>query len=281
MWPALRIALDELSPWATRFLSYSIGALVLAVLVWLQRRSFRISFGSDWFHVLITAMLNVVAFGIFGTFAQLSTDTTRVIILNYSMPIWSSIMAWVIFREPPSMWVSIGLLLCAVGLSVLVYPIIGTSLHETTGLALGLMCSLAWASGTIYMKAVRIDGDLLAITMWQLMIGAVVFAIAFLVVQGPPALKPLELRTWLSVAYSGIFGSAFAYFLWYNILDNVPTATASLGTLLNPVVGIIGSVILLGERPTAADTVGFLLVLAASACVLLQPRRLELDRSNH
>jgi drug/metabolite transporter (DMT)-like permease len=38
-----------------------------------------------------------------------------------------------------------------------------------------------------------------------------------------------------------------------------------------PVVGITASALLLGERPTANDIVGFALVFAAAACVLLQP----------
>jgi len=37
----------------------------------------------------------------------------------------------------------------------------------------------------------------------------------------------------------------------------------------SPVIGVIASVLVLGERPTASDVVGFALILAASACALL------------
>src|SRR5262245_20929218 len=223
-------------------------------------------------HVVIAGMLNVVAFGLFGTFAQLSTATTRVIIINYSMPIWASMMAWLILRERPNAWVGVGLMLCIAGLAVLIYPVAAASLQEPTGLILACFCSLSWAAGTIYMKAIRIEGDLLAITMWQIAVGVVVFAAGYLIAIGPPSFEPLALRTWLGVAYSGLFGCAIAYFIWYNIIGKVSTATASLGTLANPVVGVIGSVLLLGERLAVADIVGFVLILAAAACVLLQPR---------
>jgi drug/metabolite transporter (DMT)-like permease len=49
--------------------------------------------------------------------------------------------------------------------------------------------------------------------------------------------------------------------------------TASLGVLSVPAVGVVSSVILLGERPTLSDIAGFALILAASACVLLAPAR--------
>ena len=47
--------------------------------------------------------------------------------------------------------------------------------------------------------------------------------------------------------------------------------TASLGVLSVPVVGVVASMILLGERPTVPDIIGFALIFAAAACVLLAP----------
>jgi drug/metabolite transporter (DMT)-like permease len=274
-WPALRIALDELTPWSTRLFGYCIGSATLFTLLKLQGRSIAIPPGAgyrNWVHIFIAGMLNVVAFGLFGTFAQLSTATSRVIIINYSMPIWASLMAWAILHERPNRWVTAGLVLCVTGLTVLVYPVAAASVQEPTGLILAFLCALSWAAGTVYMKAMRIEGDLLAITMWQVLVGVLVFGVCFLIFRGPPVFEALQLRTWLGVAYSGFFGTAFAYFIWYNIIGKVSTATASLGTLANPVIGVIGSMILLGERLTTTDVIGFGLIFAAAACVLLQPR---------
>ena len=47
--------------------------------------------------------------------------------------------------------------------------------------------------------------------------------------------------------------------------------TATLGVLAAAAVGVVSSVIILGERPTLPDIVGFALILSASACVLLAP----------
>ena len=67
---------------------------------------------------------------------------------------------------------------------MLVYPVAATSLQEPTGLILAFLCALSWAAGTIYMKAIRIEGDLLAVTMWQIVVGVVVFGVGYLIVQG-------------------------------------------------------------------------------------------------
>jgi len=51
----------------------------------------------------------------------------------------------------------------------------------------------------------------------------------------------------------------------------MPTITASIGSLLVPVVGVIASTFVLHEHPTANDLIGFVLIFLAAACVLLEP----------
>jgi drug/metabolite transporter (DMT)-like permease len=73
------------------------------------------------------------------------------------------------------------------------------------------------------------------------------------------------------VVFSGIIGSGVAYFMWFEIVRRLPAMTASLGVLSVPVVGVVSSVLLLGEQPTVPDIIGFVLIFAAAACVLLAP----------
>ena len=56
------------------------------------------------------------------------------------------------------------------------------------------------------------------------------------------------------------------------VLGGVLAATAAaLGVLSAPVVGVVASTLVLGERPSIHDIIGFVLMLAAAACVLLAP----------
>ena len=98
------------------------------------------------------------------------------------------------------------------------------------------------------------------------------FAVGFLVFQGMPVPAPVSMKAVLAVLYNGLIGTGFAYILWFVIIERLPTATASLGSLATPVVGVVSTMLILGERPTATDTIGFALIFAAAACVLLQPR---------
>ena len=218
-------------------------------------------------------MFLAVGFGVAGTFAQLMANTSRVIIVNYSMPVWGSLMAYFVLRERINMRSALGLALCVAGLAVLVYPVAEKSLREPIGLLLAFVCALCWGGGTVYMKWARIKGDLLAITFWQVMVGVAVFAICYLIFEGVPKFEPLQWRTWGGLLFNGILGTGIAYFIWFNIIGRLSTAMASLGSLINPVVGVIGAVIILGDRPTVPDMIGFALIFSAAACVMIPQRQ--------
>jgi drug/metabolite transporter (DMT)-like permease len=270
-WPIMTIALAEISVWTLRASGFSISALSLFALIRLQGRSAAIPRGVIWLHLIAAAMFNVIGFGLFSSFALLTASTSRVVIVNYSMPIWASLMAWLILGEHLSIRAGIGLMLCVSGLIVLVYPV--ATAPSAVGLLLALCCALSWAAGTVYMKLARITGDLLAITAWQIAFGALVFGVGLLVFQGMPAPAAVSFKAVLAVVYNGLIGTGFAYILWFAIIERLPTATASLGSLATPVVGVSSSMLMLGERPTTADMIGFALIFAAAVCVLTQPQR--------
>jgi drug/metabolite transporter (DMT)-like permease len=99
-----------------------------------------------------------------------------------------------------------------------------------------------------------------------------VFAVCYSIFEGMPHFEPLQWRTWGGLLFNGILGTGIAYFIWFNIIGRLSTATASLGALINPVVGVIGAVIILGDRPTWSDIVGFALIFSAAACVMIPQR---------
>ncbi len=76
-----------------------------------------------------------------------------------------------------------------------------------------------------------------------------------------------------ATVWTGVVGNGVAYALWFPAVKRLPAVTASLGVLAVPVVGIVQSFLILGEVPTTPDMIGFALIFAASACVLLRPNK--------
>lgn len=266
-WPVIRIALSEIEPFSMRTCTYALGTLTLFLVCLVKRRSFRIPHARAWTHVFIASTLNVVAFPLLTSFAQLATTTSRVSILAYTMPIWSVVLAWLFLGERLTSMQTAALGLCAAGLAILIYPL--TANGVPMGVALTVIAAVCWAAGTVYLKWAHIDADPMGVATWQLAIAFVVIATFTLVYRGGLDYGAAHTKALLAMAFSGVMGSGVAYGLWFAIVRRLSAGTASLGVLSVPVVGVIASMVLLGERLTPADIVGFALIFAASACVLL------------
>jgi drug/metabolite transporter (DMT)-like permease len=256
-WIAAAIALPEVPPWSLRFAGVGLGAATLFIAARMSGHSLHVPRGERR-HVMVAGFLNVAAFQVMSAFAQQSGATSRVII-----------MSWLALGERLDKARLLALVLCVAGLSVLIWPLLGHQIPPSIFLALG--CAMSWAAATVYLKWVKATVAPLANAAWQLLFGFVFITMGMLVFDGPPRLWPLHMPALLAVLYVGVFGVGLAHFLWWAIVARLPASTAAIGSLLVPVVGVIASVIVLGEHPTVPDIVGFVLIFGAAACVLLQP----------
>ena len=123
-------------------------------------------------------------------------------------------------------------------------------------------------AGTVYIKWAQLELDPLGATFWQLVVAFGAIAACLIAVDGRLNLDHAHADGMLAAAFTGIFGSGVAYATWLQILRRLPAATASLGALGIPVVGVISTVLITGEKVSVADIVGFALISAASASVL-------------
>jgi drug/metabolite transporter (DMT)-like permease len=268
-WVAMKIALQQVPPFSMRIGTSGIATLTLLAIALVQRRDLRIGSIRTGLHLVVSGTLNVASFTLFSAFAQLATTTARVAVLTYTMPIWAALLARPILGERLDRTRGIALLLCIIGLAILIHPLIGTG--DVAGLTLALATAVSWACGTVYLKWAHIDAHPFAIATWQVIVALVITVIGLFIVEGSLHLWPVRPITLGAVVFAGLFGSAFAYLLWFEIVRRLSAMTASLGVLSSPVVGVIASVLVLGERPTTSDIIGFTLILAAAACVLLPP----------
>jgi drug/metabolite transporter (DMT)-like permease len=269
-WPIIKIALNEIDPFSMRSCTYVLGGLTLLAVCLVTRRSIHIPNLRTWGHVLIASTLNIVSFPLLTAFGQMATTTSRVSILAYTMPIWSVVLARIFLGERLKRMQTIALVLCMAGLAILIYPL--TANGVPLGVVLTITAAISWAGGTVYLKWAHIEADPVGVAMWQVVIAFFIVLGFTLLYQGGVSYRGAHLEALSAMTFSGIMGTGAAYGLWFAVVRRLPATTASLGVLSVPVVGVVMSMILLGERLTAPDIVGFALIFAASACVLLSPQ---------
>lgn len=269
-WPAMRVALAEIPPFSMRSVTLGLGAASLLIVVAVQKRGFGLGGPRDWLHVVVASVLNIVGFTMLSSFALLMAATSRVAMLSYTMPIWAALFAWLALGERFSTARVMALVLCGTGIAILVYPLAEHGIP--LGLLLAVATGVSWAAGTVYIKWARIRGDVVTIAAWQLVVAFVIVVLTLPLVEGSWQLSQAHAPALFGTIFTGLIGSGLAYFLWFKIIGRLPSMTASLGILASPVIGVISSAILLGERPTVPDMIGFALIFAAAACVLVPAR---------
>jgi drug/metabolite transporter (DMT)-like permease len=267
-WIAAAVALREISPWTLRVAGSGIGAITLFTAVLLTGHKLRIPRG-EGVHVMIAGFFNVAVFQIASGFAQLSGATSRAIIITYSMPIWTVMLSVLLLGEKLNRIRMLAFAMCVAGLTILLYPLFAGGFPFFV--VYSLACAFGWCIATVYVKWARLKIEPLANAAWQLLFGLVFVAAGSFAFEGYPHLWPVNNDTILAIFFVGLFGVGLAHFLWWSIVGRLPAITASLGSLIVPVVGVSASVFYLGERLTLPDILGFVLIFAAASCVLLQP----------
>jgi drug/metabolite transporter (DMT)-like permease len=267
-WIAAAVALREVSPWALRVAGTGIGAITLLAAAIVTGHRLRVPRG-EYLHVMVAGFFNVAAFQILSGFAQLNGATSRAIIITYSMPIWTTMLSALVLGEKLNRIRLVAFSLCVAGLAILLWPLFAGEFPSFVFYSFG--CALSWTIATVYIKWAKVKIEPLANAAWQLLFGLLFIVAGTLVFEGIPHLWPLNNDTVLAVLFIGILGVGLAHFLWWSIIGRLPAITASLGSLINPVVGVTASALYLSEQLTIPDIVGFAMIFAAAACVLLQP----------
>jgi len=273
-WVAARVILTVLPPWTLRAVGIGLGMLTLfaaASIIGVRLMIPRAQAAK----IFVAGLFNVAIFNVCSAYAQVYGTTSRAIVIAYSMPIWTALLARLLLKEKLTVVKLLALALCATGLVVLIFPLMRTGFPLGALLALG--CAWSWAAGTIYMKWAQIQVPMLAAAAWQLLFGWLILGAGMLYFDGLPQLSSLPAPVVGWIAYNGLLGMGLAYFLWFVVVDRLPATTATLGILLSPVVGVVGSTLIVGERPDLHDVIGFALIFSAAASVLLQPNAKHIE----
>ena len=101
----------------------------------------------------------------------------------------------------------------------------------------------------------------ISLAAWQIGLGCLPIAIIGLAVE-QPHVDALSSIGWASMLYMTLILFCVSYVCWFAALERLPAATASIGTLMVPVIGVLASVAMLHEpfglrrNPALAFTLG-------------------------
>jgi len=270
-WTAMKLALAEVPPWIFRSLCLGLGSAVLFLVLRLGGQPIPLPRG-QWLRITVLALLNITGWNMLVAFGLTMIPSGRASILAYTMPVLAIPLSVWLLNERLTMAKATGLVLGLAGLALLLgegYAALGAA---PLGTLLVLGAAASWALGAVLQKKYPIAMAPGPYTAWIMLLGGVPIFIGAAVLDDPRSLAPLGAGALFGIAYNVLVAFAFAHWAWIKLATSVSVTVFSLSILIIPVVAVLGGMVFLGERPSAAELAALGLVLASLATVLMPAR---------
>ena len=262
-----KAALDEVPPLTLLPIQLASSLVVLGVLMWRTKVPFR---GSGPALLGRLGLLNPgLAYAL--SLVGLLTITASLSVLLWALePLMILFLAAVFLGERITPGLVVLSLAAVGGMALIVFDPTGTG--QALGVVLtiaGIVCCAAYTVITRRFIPEARETSQVILAQQAYALG---FALALVVAVGllggaiaPEALTPVGLA---SAIGSGALYYAGAYWFYLGALRHVPASLAALSFYLIPIVGVVASAVLLGERLDVRQWIGAAIVLAAIFLIL-------------
>jgi drug/metabolite transporter (DMT)-like permease len=266
---AIRIMVETVPPLLGAGVRFTVAGAVMVAVLALRR-------GLAAVRPTRAQLLSALAVGILlpganavVTVAEQEVPSNMAALLIGSVPLWVILLR--VFAGEGVSRRSIGAVLVGfAGVALLVRP--GEQSGEATivGLLACVGAAVMWASGSFASPKLRLPGDPLVSTGWQMLLGGLVITAAGLAAGEAPEVEPeaFSARSVLALAYLIAIGSWVAYTAYAWLLQNAPVSKVSTYAYVNPVVAIVLGWLVLDELITGTTFVGAAIIVTSIALVV-------------
>lgn len=258
-WVVMKSALRYAGAFQFAALRVGLGAVCLFILLAILRKPLSVK---EVPALILLGVLQTCGFTGLLMWALVSGGAGKIAVLTYTMPFWVMMLAWPMLGEKVS-----GLQWPAAILSTMGMLFILDPLHlgaDGFSLFLAVLSGFFWALSVIVAKKLHQrspDLDLLSITAWQMLFGAIPIVIAAFIISAPPIQwTPYFIG---AVLYNSVLCNALAWLLWLYALQYLSAGVASMATLSGPVIAVLAAWVELNEVPSRTDAIGMTLIAAS------------------
>ena len=254
-WVVMKVALGYAEPFTFAAMRAVLSAVLLMLVLLVSRRSLKPrALGLT----VLLGLLQTTGFAGLVMWALHSGGAGRTSVLTYTMPFWLLLMAWVALGENLRglQWLAV-----ALALGGLIFILDPWRLHGVVSSVLAVGGGFCWALSAVVAKLIhkRHAVDLLSLTAWQMMLGAVPLVIVALLTATK---APVWSASFIwALAYNVLLANGLAWVLWLFVLKALPAGTTGVSSLANPALGVLFAWIQLSERPGLTDAIGMALIV--------------------
>jgi drug/metabolite transporter (DMT)-like permease len=226
----------------------------------------------EWRGIAMLGMLIMVVFPYALIAGVLLVGPGQAAILNYTMPLWASLLAVPVLGErlDRRTIAALGLGLAAV---LLIFAgSTGPEGPDALGVILGLAAGATFGSGTVLSKKLRFRSPVMLITTWQLLLGTPPAFLLWLALHEHTYVHWDSTRGFVGLFWMVFLANALAYAAWFPLVGRLKASVASLSLLVVPCIGVASSAVMVDRPIGPFDIAALVCVLGAIAMVLRRPQ---------
>lgn len=262
-WGLFQLAVREVSVWTFRAVSLVCAAGLVLAIARIRGYSLKVP-NREILPIIVSAICYMFVWHIASTYAAILLPSGQAAVLGFTMPIWATLISWLVLGEKPSPRHFAAVFLAGLGISSLAYG----SWHAYASAPLGFLCGLSaafgWAVGTLILHRSALSTPAIVSTGWQLLVASIpVTTIAW--IQAPNELFLPSWTTVLVIGYITLIPMSLGNIAWFQIVKTLPATVSGISTVMVPILAMITGAIFLKEPLGMMQIIAIL----CSACALL------------
>jgi drug/metabolite transporter (DMT)-like permease len=240
----------------------SVASIILLIVAQIRGGIAKMQHPVPWTIVILMGLTGTCLYYICFNTALVYTMASTGALIQSFIPIVTVILAFIFLKEPLSVkrLIGIGISIAGVLFIILVAAPAGKAKNPFLGNLLMLGAVFIWAIYTILAKRLA-HIDPIKVTANSIAVGTLLLIPAAYIELSGKSFPELSFRSWLSAIYLGAISSSIGLLLYNRSLKHLEASETASFLNLMPVIGVITSVIFLGERITLWQVAGGVLVL--------------------
>lgn len=276
-WPAVKFMLTEIPPITIRAVAFPIAAALLAFVAKAHGDNLLPS-NTELPSIIVTGLLVVFGFNVLTTLGQMQTETSKAAIIAYTMPAMTAGFSALFLGERLGHYRLIALIVGTAGLAVLASEDFSALVNEPVGPAIMLAAALSWALGNVALKSRKWGLSSLALTVWFFTVSSVACLPLVLVFEPPWTQSWPSTPILATLLYHALGPMVICYAFWTGLVGRLSASVAAITALLAPIVGVLSSVVLLGDPMTWQKVAALAMILLSIALAIASAAETDNER---
>ena len=268
-WPVTKVAVEQVPIWHLRAGTIAIGGIgMLAIARGLGHHI--VAPRRELALLALLGQFNITGWCLLSAYGVSLMAAGRASIIGFTMPVWAAVIAAASGRERMTTPKLLALAFGIAGLLVLLLPQWQSVIAAPFGVLAMLGAAVSWAIGTLGVKEFHWSSATSVQTGWQLLFGALTVSIGLPFVGEKFDITSIGPTGWAAVFYLIVLSLLFASWAWFGAVHALSVTLAGIGSLLVPVVGVIGSALWLHEKVGIAE-ISALVLIGISVLLAMRP----------